>query len=52
MRRAEVLSIAGIHNVTLWRLIRRGEFPKPVHVTSKAVAWRRAEVARWLAELK
>jgi prophage regulatory protein len=52
MRRPEVLRLVGCHYVTLWRLIRAGKFPRPVHITSRAVAWRRADVLGWLANLK
>jgi len=52
MRRPEVLSLVRCHKVTLWRMIRRGTFPKPVHITTKAVAWRRSEVLAWLKNLQ
>ena len=53
MRKPEVLRLLQCHDVTLWRMVRRKAFPSPVHLTStRAVAWRRADVLRWLAELK
>jgi predicted DNA-binding transcriptional regulator AlpA len=65
MRRSELLRLVGCHYVTIWRMIRAGKFPKPVHypylgkakidrnnITSRAVAWRRSEVLAWLANLK
>ena len=43
--RAEVLQILGISSSTLWRMIRRGDFPKPVHISARRVGFPSAEVA-------
>ena len=34
----------------LWRLVRAGEFPKPVRLSKNAVAWRRDEVEAWVRQ--
>ena len=35
---------------TLWRKVRRGEFPAPVRVSSQVTAWRVGDVRAWLKE--
>jgi prophage regulatory protein len=52
LKRAAVLALVQIDNVTLWRWTKRGAFPAPVRIGSRAVRWRRSDVDRWLAELK
>lgn len=38
------------NRVTLSRRIRRGEFPAPIQVGSRNVAWLSTEIAAWEAE--
>ncbi|MGE3335720.1 MAG: helix-turn-helix transcriptional regulator [Rhodospirillaceae bacterium] len=38
----------GLSRTTLWRMERRGEFPKRVHLTSSLVAWLEEEVVAWI----
>ena len=33
---------------TVWRYVQRGEFPKPIKVTDRRIAWRESDVTRWL----
>lgn len=35
---------------TLWRKVRRGEFPPPVKVSSGITAWRVGHVRQWLKD--
>lgn len=30
--------------------VQRGDFPKPVHLTPRRVAWRESDVQAWMAE--
>ena len=34
---------------TVYRMIARGEFPRPIKLTTRAVAWRVADIDQWLA---
>ena len=43
--RPEVLQKLGISNSTLWRMIRDGDFPKPVQISARRVGWPSSEVA-------
>jgi len=49
-----VLELIGLSRTSLWRRVRAGEFPAPVRLGgagSRAVAWRREDVERWLETL-
>jgi predicted DNA-binding transcriptional regulator AlpA len=46
--RAEIPSAP--HRVSIWRWIRRGQFPAPVQIGQRKLVWRATEVNRWLAE--
>jgi prophage regulatory protein len=35
--------------VQLWRLIRAGEFPRPVQLSKQRSAWREADIDEWMA---
>ena len=43
--RAEVLQILGVSSSTLWRMIRRGDFKKPVQISTRRVGFPSSEVA-------
>jgi predicted DNA-binding transcriptional regulator AlpA len=41
----------GLSRPTLWRLVRSGDFPAPIELSShRAVGWSEREVASWIAE--
>jgi prophage regulatory protein len=48
----EVKEITRLSATTLWRLERRGQFPRRIQLSPKRVAWSRAEVDDWLATRK
>ena len=49
LRRRSVERMTGLSKSTLYRLIKKGEFPPPLRLTRKAVRWRREEVHEWLS---
>ena len=49
MRRRSVERMTGLSKSTLYRLIKKGEFPQPLRMTRKAVRWRREEINEWLS---
>lgn len=49
IRRQEVESLTGLSRSTLYRLMDAGEFPRPIKLTRKAVAWPESAIAEWLA---
>lgn len=51
LREPEVAKFIGVSTSTVRRLVNRGEFPKPVKIGGKLIAWRSAEVQRWIDRL-
>jgi prophage regulatory protein len=49
LRKPRVLEIVGIGNTSLYDLLKRGEFPRPIRLGVRAVGWRRSDVNAWLA---
>lgn len=47
---AAVVEKAGISRPYIWKLIKAGEFPKPVHLGKRARAWRSDEIDAWIDE--
>lgn len=48
MRRQQVEAVTGMARSTLYALIARGEFPAPIKLTERAVAWPSDAVAAWI----
>lgn len=48
LRRPEVEARTGLSRSTIYDWMKRGEFPQPVKVGTRIVAWRESEVADWL----
>jgi prophage regulatory protein len=40
----------GLSRSTIWRLERRGEFPKHHRIAPNIVAWSEPEISRWIEE--
>lgn len=50
IRRPEVERRTGLSRSTLYWLVSRGEFPRPVPLGRRTVGWVEAEVFEWLAQ--
>ena len=50
IRRPEVLQRCGISNTTLHRLIHADDFPAPIQLGPRAVAWVESEVSDWIQQ--
>ncbi|MGR3494070.1 helix-turn-helix transcriptional regulator [Citreimonas sp.] len=50
LRRRDVEDITGLSRSTIYRLMSNGEFPKPIKLTGRAVAWPESRISAWLAE--
>nr|WP_291510682.1 AlpA family transcriptional regulator [Acidithiobacillus sp.] len=48
IRRDEVLHRTGFAKSWLYALIRKGEFPEPIRLGARAVAWREADIDAWI----
>ena len=51
-RRKEVESLTGLSRSSIYKMMAEGTFPKPVHLTAKAVAWRDSDLNKWISELQ
>lgn len=50
LRRKQVEAQTGLPRSTLYKLIANGDFPAPIRLTAKAVAWSSADVDTWIAD--
>ena len=48
LRRRKVEKITGLGRSSIYRLMQKGEFPRPVRVGPAAVRWRESEVNAWV----
>lgn len=48
LRRLAVQEITGLSRSAIYDLMARGDFPRPVKLTAKAVAWPESAIAEWL----
>lgn len=48
LKRPEVLDRIGIRSTKLYQMVRSGQFPKPVRLSSKAHAWPEHEIDEWI----
>jgi prophage regulatory protein len=47
LRMPSVMQLTGLGRSTIYRLMAQQQFPCPVRVGVRAVAWRRSELAQW-----
>ena len=45
----EVLGLVSLSSATVYRMMSRGEFPRPVRVGERRTGWRSDEIEEWLA---
>ena len=48
MRKEEVLQYINLSSSTLYYLIDKGDFPKPIKIGKRTVAWFQEEIDRWI----
>ena len=49
IRRPDVEALTGLSTSTIYRMMGEGQFPRPIRLTKKAVAWSEAAILDWLA---
>lgn len=49
LRRRAVQDVTGLSRSTIYNLMSKGLFPRPVKLTGKAVAWPETAIADWLS---
>jgi prophage regulatory protein len=50
LRRLAVEQVTGLSRSTIYDLMAKGQFPRPVRLTEKAVAWPESAIAAWLSQ--
>lgn len=48
IRKRAVLERTALSNTSLYRLIAKGEFPKPIKLGPRAVAWVEEDIQEWI----
>jgi len=48
LRIPDVCAVTGLSMPTIYRLMTRGEFPRPLKITRAARAWRLSEITAWV----
>ncbi len=48
LRIQTVTELTGLSRATVYRLLERREFPVPLRISERAVAWRASEVQEWI----
>lgn len=44
-----VIGILPFSSATLWRMVKRGDFPAPVKLSEKVTAWKAEDIRAWIA---
>jgi prophage regulatory protein len=47
LRIGVVMRLTGLGRSTIYRMMAEDEFPQPVRLTRRLIAWRRADLDRW-----
>ena len=50
LRLSQVEEAAGLKKSTIYSMMERNEFPRPVRIGSRTVRWRSSDLAEWIAE--
>ena len=48
IRKPELLNIIGLSDPTLWRLEKKGDFPKRLRLGGNSCGWLESEVNKWI----
>lgn len=44
-----VKAVTGLSRSTCWRLMKTGDFPQSVKLSSRAVGWRKTDIEKWVS---
>lgn len=51
LRLRDVMGMVGLGRSALFDRVRNGQFPEPLRLSKRAVAWRESEVVAWIDSL-
>ncbi|AZI14552.1 helix-turn-helix transcriptional regulator [Avibacterium paragallinarum] len=49
LSKSRVIEITSLSATTIWRMMKKGTFPKSVRASMGRVAWRKVDIDNWLA---
>lgn len=49
LRRPAVEAATGLSRSSIYEMMKNGDFPRPVRIGKRAVAWRESAISDWLA---
>jgi prophage regulatory protein len=49
LRESELRNRIKLSHSTIWRLVRDGNFPRPIQLSERAKGWRVSDIEAWLA---
>ena len=49
-RMRQVCDVTGLKPSTIYKLVRDGTFPKPIHLTARSTGWPSVHVHDWLSQ--
>jgi len=49
LRAPDVRRLTGLSRTTIWRMVRKGEFPVPRRLSTNAIGWIASDVEAWIA---
>ena len=47
-REKSLVRLLGISRTTIWRMVKRGDFPKPISLGLRAKGWRWEDIEDWV----
>ena len=50
IRLKELIKIIGLARSTVYLLLSKNKFPKPIKLTEKTIVWRLSEIEKWIEE--
>ena len=51
-RAKQILELLPVGRTTFYKMVRNGDFPKPIRMGENISVWRNAEVLAWLEQLE
>ena len=48
LRRPEVEEVTGLSRASIYAKMAKGDFPRPMRLGPRAVAWRQSDVQKWI----
>jgi len=52
LKLSDVIELTSLSKSTIYRLVKRGEFPPPLKIGDQCSRWRREDLKQWTAQLQ